>query len=521
MKKIRTTLALVVFVLITLLFLDVTGTLHAWLGWLAKIQFWPAFYALNIGVVAVLVVLTLVLGRIYCSVICPLGVMQDVVSWLHGRRKRNRFTYSKEKKWLRYGMLGVFIISAVAGINAIVSLLAPYSSYGRIASSLFKPVYEAGNNVLASIAEHFNSYAFYSVDVWMKSLPTLIIASVTFVAIVILAWRGGRTYCNTICPVGTILSFFARFSWFKVRIDESKCVNCGLCTKNCKASAIDFKNHKIDYSRCVVCGDCLGKCHKGALSFTSGRADKSTSGQVDEQTSGRVNKPTSGQAGNANLLVNSSTRNSSADNGRRSFLLAAAIATTGAALAQEKKKVDGGLAVIEDKIAPERLTPLTPPGSMSAQHFAQHCTACQLCVSTCPNGVLRPSTDLSKFMQPTMSYERGYCRPECTKCGEVCPTGAIKPITRADKSATQIGHAVWIKKNCVPLTDGVECGNCARHCPAGAIQMVPSDPKNGQSPKIPVVNEARCIGCGACENLCPARPFSAIYVEGHEVHREI
>ena len=484
LKKIRTTLALMVFVLITLLFLDVTGTLHAWLGWLAKIQFWPAFYALNIGVVAVLVVLTLVFGRIYCSVICPLGVMQDVVSWLHG-----------------------------AGINAIVSLLAPYSSYGRIASSLFKPVYEAGNNVLASIAEHFNSYAFYSVDVWMKSLPTLIIASVTFVAIVILAWRGGRTYCNTICPVGTILSFFARFSWFKVRIDESKCVNCGLCTKNCKASAIDFKNHKIDYSRCVVCGDCLGKCHKGALSFTSQR--------VDESTSGRVDKQTSGQADNANLLVNSSTRNSSADNGRRSFLLAAAIATTGAALAQEKKKVDGGLAVIEDKIAPERLTPLTPPGSMSAQHFAQHCTACQLCVSTCPNGVLRPSTDLSKFMQPTMSYERGYCRPECTKCGEVCPTGAIKPITRADKSATQIGHAVWIKKNCVPLTDGVECGNCARHCPAGAIQMVPSDPKNGQSPKIPVVNEARCIGCGACENLCPARPFSAIYVEGHEVHREI
>ena len=92
LKKIRTTLALVVFVLITLLFLDVTGTLHAWLGWLAKIQFWPAFYALNIGVVAVLVVLTLVFGRIYCSVICPLGVMQDVVSWLHGRRKRNRFT---------------------------------------------------------------------------------------------------------------------------------------------------------------------------------------------------------------------------------------------------------------------------------------------------------------------------------------------------------------------------------------------------------------------------------------------
>lgn len=499
LRRIRTILALVVFVLITLLFLDVTGTLHKYFGWLASIQFWPALLALHVGVVAMLVVFTLVFGRIYCSVICPLGVMQDIISRLHGIRKKNRFTYSKEKRWLRYGVLVVFVASALAGVNAVVSLLAPYSSYGRIASSLMKPVYEAGNNVLAAIAEHLDSYAFYSVDVWMKSLPTLIIASVTLVVIAVLAWRGGRTYCNTVCPVGTILSFLARFSWLKVRIDGSKCVNCGLCTKNCKASAIDFKNHKIDYSRCVVCGDCIDKCNKGAIRLSHSLPRR------DEQRQASQSSPTGGVEGA----------------GRRSFLLGLAVASTAAALAQEKKKVDGGLAAIEDKIAPKRLTPLTPPGSLSAQHFAQHCTACQLCVSTCPNGVLRPSTGLSTFMQPTMSYERGYCRPECTKCGEVCPTGAIKPITRAQKSAMQIGHAVWIKKNCVPLTDGVECGNCARHCPTGAITMVPLDPNDEHSLKIPAVNEARCIGCGACENLCPARPFSAIYVEGHEVHREV
>ena len=125
------------------------------------------------------------------------------------------------------------------------------------------------------------------------------------------------------------------------------------------------------------------------------------------------------------------------------------------------------------------------------------------------------------FMQPEMSYERGYCRPECTRCSEVCPTGAIRPITVAEKSSIQIGHAVWVKANCIPLTDGVSCGNCARHCPVGAIQMVASDPAVADSPKIPVVNTERCIGCGTCENLCPARPFSAIYVEGHKQHRII
>ena len=210
LRKIRTILAWVFFVLITLLFLDITGTLHHWLSWLAQIQFLPAVMALNVVVVVALLLLTLIFGRIYCSVICPLGVFQDILARF--RRKKNKYSYSKEVRWLRYPVLVVFIIAAVAGIGSLFQLLAPYSAYGRIATMIFQPVWKLGNNVLAEIAARADSYAFYSVDTWMRSLPVLIIAVVTLVVLFVLAWRGGRTYCNTICPVGTILSFFARFS---------------------------------------------------------------------------------------------------------------------------------------------------------------------------------------------------------------------------------------------------------------------------------------------------------------------
>lgn len=503
LRKIRQILAVISLVLITLLFLDFTGTIHAWFGWMAKIQFLPAVLALNVGVILFLVILTLVFGRVYCSVICPLGIMQDVVSWFSGRRKKKkyRFSYSPEKKWLRYGVLGLFVVAMIAGIGSFVALLAPYSSYGRIVSNLFAPLYRWGNNLLAYFAERADSYAFYETEVWMKSLPTFIIAVFTLVLLTVLAWRNGRTYCNTICPVGTILGFLSRFSLLRITIDENKCNQCGLCSRKCKAACINGKEHKIDYSRCVACMDCIDTCTHGAIQY------RLRTKKADIQT----------HSDEANKGVPSEQ----VDSSRRTFLTATALVAGTAALKAQEKKVDGGLAVILDKKVPKRNTPIVPPGAVSLRNMASHCTACQLCVSVCPNNVLRPSENLMTLMQPESSYERGYCRPECTKCSDVCPAGAILKITAADKSAIQIGHAVWVRENCIPLTDGVECGNCARHCPTGAIQMVASDADNPDSPKIPVINTERCIGCGACENLCPARPFSAIYVEGHEIHRTV
>lgn len=490
------------FLAITGLFLDFTGTLHAWLGWTAKIQFLPALLALNAGIVTLLLVLTIFFGRVYCSVICPLGVMQDLVSRISGKRNKKafRFNYSPEVKWSRYGTLILFVIAMITGVGSVVALLAPYSTYGRIVSNLFAPLYQWGNNILAYFAERSGNYAFYETEVWIKSMPTFIIAILTFITISILAWRNGRTYCNTICPVGTFLGFLSRFSLFRITIDESKCNRCGLCSRKCKASCINGKEHRIDHSRCVACMDCIDTCKHGAISFGL-----------------KPKKPYAPATGNAGH----NQEGTRPDSSRRNFLTATAMTIATTALKAQEKKVDGGLAAIQDKKIPERHTPIVPPGAQGVLNMAHHCTACQLCVSVCPNSVLRPSTRLETLMQPEASYERGYCRPECTKCSEVCPAGAILKITEADKSAIQIGHAVWVKENCLPLTDGVDCGNCARHCPAGAIQMVPSDPDMDDSPRIPVVNTERCIGCGACENLCPARPFSAIYVEGHERHRVI
>ena len=486
LKKIRTILAIVMFVCITWLFVDFTGTAYQWFSWMPKIQLLEAILAVNVVAIVILVVGTLIFGRLYCSIICPLGVFQDVIARFN--RKKNKYSYSKALSWLRYTMLGVMVVALVAGVGSVFQLLAPYSAYGRIATTMFQPVWKAGNNVLASIAEHSDSFLFYHVEQIASFGVVLIIAAVTFIVLVILALRNGRTYCNTICPVGTLLSFFARFSFLKIHFNVDKCKNCSMCSKNCKAACIDYKTHTVDYSRCVTCGNCIDKCKFGALSYS---------------------------------FSTTANKDNAVDASKRSFLLASALVST-AAMAQKKEKLmDGGIAELEEKVAPARQTPLTPPGSLSYDNMAKRCTGCQLCVSECPNHVLRPSNDLMHLMLPTMSYERGYCRPECTRCSEVCPAGAIKPLDDVEKSSIQIGHAVWIKKNCVVLTDEVECGNCARHCPSGAIEMVPLDENNEEPPMVPTINEAACIGCGACEYVCPARPFSAIFVEGHEVHRKI
>ena len=500
LKKTRRIIATLMFVLLTLLFLDFTGTLHLWFSWIAKMQLIPAILAVNVVVLVGLVLLTLLFGRIYCSVVCPLGVFQDVVSNIAGRgkRKKSRFRFSSAKSWLRYGVLGLFIVAIIVCISAVVSILDPYAAFGRIASNFFAPIYQLGNNLLALFAESVDSYAFYSTEVWVKGWITFGVAAITLITVSILAWRNGRTYCNTICPVGTMLGFLSKFSIFRLTFDMNKCTKCKACERGCKSSCIDAKTMSIDHSRCVSCFNCIEKCKFGAMTYAPVKA---------------------GERKAPDLIATDQKKKDGLT--RRNLLaLLGMMAVTGTVKAQ-KLHVDGGLAEIEDKKIPDRKTPVVPPGSLGGHNMKRNCSACLLCVSACPNNVLRPSNKLATFMQPEMSFERGYCRPECTECSQVCPTSAIRKITPADKSAISIGAAVWIKENCIVNRDDVQCTNCEHHCPTGAITLINRDPDDSDSLKIPVVDKELCIGCGACEYLCPARPFSAIYVEGNVRHHAI
>ena len=500
-KKLRVFLALLSFIAVTMLFLDFTGVAQQWWGWIAKIQFVPAFLALNIVAIVFLLLLTIILGRAYCSVICPLGILQDIVIHVRGwfgkkSKRKNRFKYSKPKTWLRLSMLTIFVVMIILGLcnvigTTIASFIEPYSAYGRIASSLFAPIYDASNNVIADALVDTECYWFYHVETF-QYLPLTIIAVVTLLVIGVVAWVGGRAYCNTICPVGTILGYVSRYSLFKPIIDTSKCNGCTKCAKNCKSLCIHAKNHEIDYSRCVMCMNCIENCSTGAIKIQRRLSRKEN---VEEE--------------------------SGANDSRRNFIITGiALAAASAAKASDKV-TDGGLAKIVDKEKPQRKTRIVPPGAVSLSHLQRHCTGCQLCISACPNEVLHPSTELSTFMQPVVGYEKGYCRPECVRCSDACPVGAFHKITVEEKSAIQIGRAVVNLGTCVATSRGQKCGNCADKCPTGAIKMVARDSNNENSHYMPVVNESKCIGCGACEYYCPVRPISAIYVNGNEKHRNI
>lgn len=488
LRRICILLATLCFMGLCLLFVDVSGLARPRLAFLARIQFVPALLSGSMFVLGGLLILTMVFGRLYCSVICPLGVLQDVIR--HGNRKgRNRFTSGKT--FVRVAALAVFIGAFAAGFPLLFNLLEPYSMFGRIAATLLEPLWATGNNALALGAERMGSVAVSAAPIWQKGLSALVAAALTLLVVGWLAWKHGRTWCNTICPVGTVLGYVSRFSLLQPRIDPAQCVECGRCAAACKASCIDVERHSIDASRCVTCFNCLSACRKGALSY--GLAIKK------------------GEVPHHGTAQNNTQEKARPDPIRRALLLAATALVSAPRTAPAQT---GAIAALTRKLRPARTVPITPPGSQGLRAFATRCTGCQLCVSACPHQALQAFDAGSGMLQPSLSFEHGYCRVNCVACSVVCPTGAIRPLPPSRKSALQIGRAVVRPERCIIATDGVPCTACSRNCPAGAIRLVGDQ-------RLPAVDAERCTGCGACEYYCPARPYTAIQVEGNLVHRPI
>ena len=183
-----------------------------------------------------------------------------------------------------------------------------------------------------------------------------------------------------------------------------------------------------------------------------------------------------------------------------------------AVLAVADKLTDGGFADVSLPGVPERGVPVLPPGAGDRETFYRKCVSCQLCIANCPGKCLVQSTDLKTFGQPVMDFRRGYCLGSCVKCGEMCPELAIRKLQTVQRPNVHVGEAVWTKDRCIRTTEGDQCTACVRKCPVQAIHLVQG---------FPVVDRQKCIGCGACEHVCPARPMPAIYVKGYERQRMV
>lgn len=507
LKKIRVIISLLFFISVTFLFIDIKNVVvEESATTILYLQFVPSFTkflflaAFSATGFIVVMILTFLFGRVYCSSICPLGTLQDIISYFSKKfkkKKDRKFIFSKPKEVLRYGILLVVVVLLLHGITLGFTLLDPYSNFGRIISSFIRPVAIFANDGLVSLLELFDNYSVYPVGFKGVEILALVFPLVVLVIVVWLSYKRGRLYCNTICPVGTFLGIISKSALFKVQISDSDCSGCGVCARVCKSECIDSPKKSIDHSRCVECFNCLSVCPSGAITY-------------------KIQKPFSEYS-----EVELKTNESKTDESKRDFVKKLGVyflGLTTIAKAQEKINV-----YVNNTIPVLRKNPISPPGSKSLEHFTEQCTACQLCVTACPTQVLQPSFleyGFTGMLQPMLVNSKGFCNYECTACLNVCPTGAILSFPLEEKKLLQIGKVKFIKENCVVETQGTDCGACAEHCPTKAVEMVeyvhPKYPNKFL--KIPATKEDICIGCGACEYACPAKPHKSIYVESNVIH---
>lgn len=504
LKWFRVVFAVFMFVFILCSFLHISAGYPAF-HLLLHTQFVPALISVFTGsalACILLIILTLLFGRVYCSFLCPLGILQDLIIRISrffckkrnkGRLPKSATGYKKPHTILRYSILGVVFILFAAGITYPLALLDPYSAFGRIASDLFSN----GELWLTnSITKMFPGLFYYQPFVKI-SYYSFLYALLFFIVITVFSAFRGRLYCNIICPVGSLLGLLSGFSLFKPVIQKSMCVKCRACAIACKSNCINLETKEIDVTRCVACYDCMIACKRGGIKLVpTWRKEKNTATLPDEKTQGEQPSP--------NPLQSDRERTCESKERRNALI---AMGALGSALIARGLVSKGLPQKFADQIDKTKIKGIVPPGGENITHLKSFCTACHACVAACPNNIIIPATTeygLDGFMLPTISYKEKYCAYDCNKCSQACPQGALKHLSLEEKQKTKIAQAHFAAKNCLVFKNNINCGACSRICPVGAIEMMPLKGKEGLY--FPKLNPKKCIGCGACQYACPPTP---------------
>ena len=448
----------------------------------------------------VVLLLTPLVGRLFCECLCPLGFIQAVVNWIFHprtkvRRVCTRLPETKAQLTVRWTVLALFAVLLATGYGAVAWLVTPYSIYGK-ALSLFAP------------------------------------GLAIFAAVVVLAAFGkGRIWCNWVCPAGTLFNLLSKKSVCSHKVGPG-CANCKACFPRGRdearpSRAGDGSSHDgRDEARPSRAGDGRDGLRPVRDSGDLTRRDEARPSQACDGSShdGRDEARPSQAGDGSSHDGRDEARPSRAGDGRdglrpvrncedltrREAIKGGAVL---AAVETAEKTTDGGFAPVSLPGVPSRPAPVLPPGAADRKAFNVKCVACGLCIANCRGGCLTAATDLKRFGQPEMDFRHGHCLLGCNyACGRACPTGAINLVEHVERKNVHMGHAIWKKDLCIRTTDGVECTACSRKCPVGAIHIVDG---------FPVVDKGACIGCGACEHVCPARPMPAIFVKGFEKQRVV
>ena len=446
------------------------GDTSTWQNAPACVQFVPALLRVVHGcwpalaVLAVLLVLTLLFGRVYCSWVCPLGILQDLVVHLRPSAKLGRYM---PNHWVVRLVFGTLAFGALAcGSVAVLAWLDPYTIVARAATAFLDPVAE----MIAGQPDDLSRYAPW---LWMLAAASLLLP-------LVMAFFRGRLYCNTICPVGALLGLLSRFALRTPKLRMDSCAHCGSCTRACKSNCIDIRNGRIDATRCVACYDCLSVCRTGSLSLKAQRP----------ATPHPVRAAAAGQGENPTIS-------------RRAFLGIGAFGAATLTLptrAQEPWETAQEEAEADNPAAPGSNTAAAaiPPGGRNVELFLSRCTGCGLCIANCPTHVLRPAYlahGAGGFMKPYMNLAAHACEDSCNICSNICPEGALVPLPLEEKQRTQIALASFNQANCNVWNNGEPCGKCAQACPTGAMQT--------DTLLIPFISAEKCRGCRRCVKVCP------------------